>query len=342
MANNLALMLELRREVVESEIFVPVEGGYERRPGRTEVRWDPLTGHSARLITASRFMGPTDFDLEAFAEQTRPTCPFCGEKAERITPRFPETVSREGRIRRGEALCFPNLATFAKWSSVAVYGADRHFLPLGRMTPRLVADVLAAQVAFLVGAGAADPSAVWASISANHMLPSGSSLFHPHVQGALDPYPTTMQRLLADAPSGCFEEYLETEKRLGERFLGSTGRVAWLASFAPVGFHELRALVPGLVSPEQLTADLIEELGLGLGRALNFYAELGMESFNLGIYGAPVGTPGYMLNLRLVSRSNLQPLYRSDATYYERVHWTGLIDGTPEELAQRAGDRFRA
>src|SRR5207253_3339385 len=119
------------------------------------------------------------------------------------------------------------------------------------------------------------------SLSANHMLPSGSSLFHPHIQGSVDPYPTTFQRLLSEVPAGRFEEYLATEKALGERYLGSTGEIEWLASFAPVGFHELRALVRGVRSPEQHTPDLVEELAGGLARALNRDAEPGRQGLNL-------------------------------------------------------------
>jgi galactose-1-phosphate uridylyltransferase len=333
--------MELTREVISSEILVPGENGYREQLGQVEVRLDPLTGHSARLISSNKLMGPVDFDLEAFGDQSRSWCPFCGEKASTVTPVFPTRLHPDGRIGRGQALCFPNLATYAKWSSVSIYGPDLHYLPLDRMTPRVVADTLGAQVEFLAAAVRHDPAAPWVTLSANHMLPSGSSLFHPHMQGAVDPYPTTFQRLLADVPGERFAEYLATEKALGERYLGSTGAVEWLASFAPVGFHELRALLPGIRSPEQLSPDLVGELGAGLARALNLYAELGMQSFNLAVYGAPADVAGYVLNLRLVSRSNLQPQYRSDVTYFERVHWTALVDTTPEELAQAAGDRFR-
>jgi UDPglucose--hexose-1-phosphate uridylyltransferase len=334
--------VELTREVVSSRILVPTENGHQERQGRVEVRLDPLTGHSVRLLGEGRLLAPSDFDLEAFGDQSRSWCPFCGERATTLTPRFPAELEAEGRFQRGRALCFPNLATYAKWSSVSIYGPDLHYLPLERMTPRLVADNLAAQVDFLTAAVRHDEAAPWVSLSANHMLPSGSSLFHPHVQGAVDPFPTTFQRLLAAVPEGRFAEYLATEKARGERYLGSTGSVEWLASFAPVGFHELRALLPGLRSPDQLTPALVEELGVGLARALNLYAELGMQSFNLAVYGAPAEVPGYVLNLRLVSRSNLQPQYRSDATYFERVHWTALVDTSPEELAAAAGDRFRS
>lgn len=333
--------LEFRRERVETEIWVPTEDGYEPRRLGYEARWDPLTGQVAKLIPTSRMTPASEFDLEAFGKETEGWCPFCGEKAEKLTPRFPETLYPDGRIRRGEALCFPNLAPYARHASVAIYGSARHYLPLERMTPRLVTDALAVQVEFAKAATGFDPAAPWVALSANHMLPSGSSLFHPHLQGSVDPYPTTFQRLLSEVPGERFGEYLKTERRLGERYLGSTGCVEWLTAFAPVGFHELRAFLPDFRSPEQLPADVVEELGAGLAVAFNLYAELGMQSFNLALYGAPPTHGGYVLNLRLVSRSNLQPLYRSDATYFERVHWTALLDQTPEELAQRAADRFR-
>ncbi|MDQ6772770.1 MAG: hypothetical protein M3024_07255, partial [Candidatus Dormibacteraeota bacterium] len=171
---------------------------------------------------------------------------------------------------------------------------------------------------------------------------SGSSLYHPHMQGAADAHPTTFARLLAAVPGDHYKDFLETERRAGERHLGSTGNVEWLAAFAPLGFHELRAFVPAARSLERLTDDLVEELGTGLARALNLYAELGAQSFNLGLYGAPEGAGDSPLNLRLVSRANLEPQYRSDATYFERVHWTALIDQRPEDLAAAAGARFRA
>jgi galactose-1-phosphate uridylyltransferase len=209
------------------------------------------------------------------------------------------------------------------------------------MTARLMADNLGTQVEFARAVMRSDPAARWASINANQLLPSGGSLFHPHLQGSVDPVPTTLQRLLAGTPPGRFDEYLMAERRSGERYLGSTGRIEWLASFAPVAPAELRAFVGGTASQVELDDDLVAELGQGIATALNLYAELGLESFNMAIYGAPPGTDGYPLNLRLAARSNLQNLYRSDAMYLERLHWEGAIDIWPEELAESAGDRFR-
>ena len=139
---------------------------------------------------------------------------------------------------------------------------------------------------------AAEPAARWASVNANHMLPSGSSLFHPHLQGIVDSQPTTFQRLLAEVPAERFTAYLDAERRSGERYLADTGRVQWLVSFAPVAPAELRAFVPGICSPAELGDDLVAELAFGLERALGGYAGQGLESFNCAIYGAPPGTDG--------------------------------------------------
>jgi UDPglucose--hexose-1-phosphate uridylyltransferase len=333
--------VELRRRRLSADLLDP-RAGFERVSAELEVRWDPLTGHSARLVRGPAPLLPaTDLDLEEVGRRFAESCPFCAERIERLTPKLPPDVWPNGRIRRGRAVLFPNLLAYSAHSSVSVYAPELHYLPLERMTPRLVADNLATQVTFANAVMASDPEARWVSINANHMLPSGSSVFHPHLQGSVDPMPSTFQRLLADTPAHRFREYMDAERRVGERYLGDTGRVEWLASFAPLAPGEIRAFVSGLASPAELDDDLAEELGHGIAAALNLYGELGFESFNMATYGAPPDTEGYPLNLRLALRSNLQHLYRSDSTYLERLHWEAANDISPEELAERAGDRFR-
>ena len=331
--------MELRRQLVSAEILRP-DLGFAPARSSVEIRWDPLTGHTSRLLAGSGLVAPAEFDLQGLAERTRETCPFCPERLERVTPMLPPAICPEGRIRRGEAVLFPNLLAYSQYSSVSIYSPGRHLLRLDEMTAELVADNLATQVAFAQAVMRHDGDARWASVNANHMLPSGSSVFHPHMQGAVNPVATTAQRLLAEAPRERFGAYLRAEKRDGRRYLGSTGHVDWLASFAPLGPAELRAFVFGVASPAELDDALVAELGHGIALGLGLYAELGFGSFNMAIYGAPPGTPGYPLNLRLICRSSLEPLYRSDATWMERLHWEAAIDVWPEELAERAGARF--
>src|SRR5512133_1618292 len=91
-------------------------------------------------------------------------------------------------------------------------------------------------------------------------------------------------------------------------------------------------------STEVRNTALVMELGWGVATALGLYAELGFWSFNLALYGLPAGHP---LLLRMVCRQNPWPMYRSDVTFLELLHWEAAVDVLPEELAERAGDRFR-
>jgi UDPglucose--hexose-1-phosphate uridylyltransferase len=332
--------VEFKRSRTLAKILDPRSG---HRPVSLplEVRWDPLTGHSSRLLPGAGLLPAPTFDLRRLAETTRKGCPFCSNRIGRATPKFPPEISPEGRFRRGEAVLFPNLLPYAQYSSVAVYSADLHFIPPGETSPRLVADNLAAQVEFDQAVMRADPDARWASINANYLPPSGSSVFHPHTQGAVNPLPTTLQRLLAEVPGERFRDYLDAERRENVRYLGSTGGVEWLASFAPIAPAEIRAFVLGIASPAELSDDLTQELAFGISTALGLYAELGFNSYNLAVYGAPPGTAGYPLNIRIVRRANVEELYRSDVTWLERLHWEAAVDIMPEELAERAGARFR-
>jgi UDPglucose--hexose-1-phosphate uridylyltransferase len=332
-------MTDFRRELLTARMLE--SGGGAEITTRIEVRFDPLTGHSSRILPERGLMPVSDFDLEAFARESQPRCPFCPGRIDRLTPKLPATIHADGRIVCGEAVLFPNLHAYSSHSSVSVYSPALHYLPLGEITERLLADNLATQVAFAKAVMAAEPQSRWASVNANHMLPSGSSLFHPHLQGVVDSQPTTFQRLLADVPAQRFDAYLDAERRSGERYLGDTGRIAWLVSFAPIAPAELRAFAAGISSPAELSDDLIGELAHGLSLAFGAYAEMGFESFNVAIYGAPPGTEGYPLNLRLACRSNLKPFYRSDSTFLERLHWEGAVDLAPETVAERIGDRFR-
>jgi galactose-1-phosphate uridylyltransferase len=332
--------MELQRQSLTAEMLAPGTG--ERIRTRVEVRLDPLTGHSSRILPERGLMPANEFDLAAFASQNQPRCPFCPERINSTTPRLPPELDGDGRLIYGEAVLFPNLHAYSSHSCVSVYSPRLHYLPLAEMTDRLVGDNLWTQVEYGRAVMAADPGSRWASVNANHMLPSGSSLFHPHLQGIVDPQPTTMQRMLAEVPAGLFESYLQTERRIGERYLLDSGQVQWLVSFAPIAPAELRAFVPAVSSPVEADEDLVAELAHGLAVALNAYAEMGFESFNLAVYGAPPESDGYPLNLRLACRSNLKPFYRSDSTLLERLHWEGAIDLPPETVAERIRDRFRA
>jgi UDPglucose--hexose-1-phosphate uridylyltransferase len=324
--------MELRRERYQTELLDPRQG-FEPARSTVEVRWDPLTGQSCRLLPPASLPPPAVQDLQALADQSRPGCPFCGDRIERETPRFPREVSEEGRIRVGEAVLFPNLVPYAKWSAVSVYSPERHLLPLEELTPSLLRDNLEAQARFARTVISHDPSSAWVTVSANQLPPSGSSIFHPHLQGSANPVPTTMQKLFAELPAARVHEYVEQERIEGERFIASTGEVSWLASFAPVGLGEIRAVVDAPTPIAELDGMVLGELASGLSTVLRAYAELGFQSFNLALYGTQV-------TLRIVARAYFGPLLRSDVMWSERLHAEAATDLWPEAFAEHCRGLF--
>jgi galactose-1-phosphate uridylyltransferase len=121
----------------------------------------------------------------------------------------------------------------------------------------------------------------------------------------------------------------------GPRAVGTIGRVEWLTPFAPSGFHEVWGIVDGAADITELTEQDANSLGAGLSRVLAAYHRWNLTSFNFALIG---GGPRpheqrYQVVLKVLSRSNAEPMYRSDATYFERLYGEALIDLSPEEIA---------
>jgi hypothetical protein len=107
-----------------------------------DVRVDPLTRHTSRILPERGLMPRNDFDLAAFARENQPRCPFCPERIDALTPKLTPAIHPSGRIVDGEAVLFPNLHAYSSHSCKSVYSPRLHYLPLEDMTERLVADNL--------------------------------------------------------------------------------------------------------------------------------------------------------------------------------------------------------
>jgi UDPglucose--hexose-1-phosphate uridylyltransferase len=316
---------------------------------RVRLRWrrDPLTGASARILTGVKLQPPTRPDLTELTAKPA-FCPFDSEHLETATFPFPPELTAEGRIRVGQAVVVPNILAYATHSAVGIYDPGRHFLDLDELTPSLVGDALAAMVRHAQAVRRLDPAAVWSSINANYLPPSGASLVHPHLQSAHDAHGLTGQRVLVERSGawkdrhGSYWAALTEQEAGGPRWVGHIGRVAWLTPFAPSGFHEVWGVVSGAADVTDLTEEDSAALGQGLSQVLAGYRDWNLASFNFGVIG---GGPqarehGHQVVLKVISRSNPEPTYRSDATYFERLYGEALIDMSPEEVADGVRTKF--
>ena len=316
---------------------------------RVRLRWrrDPLTGASARILTGVKLQPPTRPDLTELVAKPA-FCPFDSEHLETATVPFPAELTDEGRIRLGKAVVVPNIMAYATHSAVGIYDPGRHFLDLEDLTPSIVGDALTVMVRHAHMVRRLDPTAVWSSVNANYLPPSGASLVHPHLQSTHDACGLTGQRLAAEKASVWHERHgpywaaLVEAEAGGPRWVGPIGRVAWLTPFAPTGFHEVWGVVNGAADVTELTEEDTQALGQGLSQVLAAYRAWNLTSFNFALIGGgPQARPhGHQVVLKVVSRSNPEPFYRSDATYFERLYGEALIDLSPEEVAEAVRATF--
>jgi UDPglucose--hexose-1-phosphate uridylyltransferase len=338
--------IEFEERDLEARVPDPAAGGTWTR-ARLRWRRDPLTGASARILTGVKLQPPSRPDL---AELTvKPAfCPFDAEHLETATFPFPADLTTDGRIRVGQAVVVPNILAYATHSAVGIYDTERHFLDLDELTPALVGDALAAMVRHAQAVRRLDPTAVWSSINSNYLPPSGASLIHPHLQSAHDDCGVTGQRFMVERAGAWKRRYgsywapLVEQEAGGPRWVGHIGRVAWLAPFAPTGFHEMWGVVAGAADVTELTEDDSRALGQGLAQVLAAFRAWNLTSFNFGLIG---GGPqarehGHQVVLKIISRSNPEPWYRSDATYFERLYGEAMIDLSPEEVADGVRTKF--
>ncbi len=314
-----------------------------------EVRFDPLLGTTSR-IAQGVVLSKADEGALAPLQAPNPGCPFCPDRIRRVTPKVLAPIDHGGRLERGESVLFPNLVPYSQYAAVAVF-SERHWLALTGFTPQLLVDNLAVAVEYVRKVHAFDPRAENCAYNVNYLYPSGGSLPHPHAQVYLDPHPTTLMRLQRDASLAYWtaqgrtywDDLAETEKARGLRFVARIGRTAWITAFAPIGFNEVQAVVPGCETLLDLTEDDLNSLSTGISRVLQWYELAGYNSFNLALYSGPLANSrGWRVHLSMITRTAMLPYYRSDAMHMERLHWEAAVDRSPERVAEDLRAHFAA
>jgi UDPglucose--hexose-1-phosphate uridylyltransferase len=305
-----------------------------------EIRFDPLLGTSSRIAEGVIL---TKADESALAPLQAPNsaCPFCPDRISSVTPKVLQRIHINGRLERGESVLFPNLVPYSKYAAVAVF-SSQHWLPLNEFTPQRLFQNLSVTVEYVQRVHRFDPGAQHCAYNINYLYPSGGSLPHPHAQVYLDPYPTSLVRLQAEANSAYWtahgrsywEDLATVEEARGERFVARIGSTTWITAFAPIGFNEVQSFVSGRETLLDLTEDDLNALSNGISRVLRWYESIGYNSFNLALYSGQLSnSSGWRVHLSMITRTAMLPYYRSDAMHLERLHWEAAVDRLPEEIA---------
>ncbi|MEM0083475.1 MAG: hypothetical protein QXQ03_00460 [Candidatus Nezhaarchaeales archaeon] len=286
--------LLFRREVRRAYLLNPMRN-FELEEQVLERRFDPLTGLST-FIARGRFQYVEKYFktdrhlLEELAELTKPTCPFCPERVDSLTSKFPKNVVPEGRIKVGSCIAFPSLHAHADFNAVIVLGS-KHLAYPKELGANTLAEGFQAGLEALKVAYKANPELSYGTIIMNYLPPAGSSIIHPHMQALASNTPFNYQRLLL---SRSYEYYVQTsrsywadlinyEKKAGERLIAEGEHLVWLAPFAPLRFLEVWGLFKEPLAPSDIEPDHIRELAYELSRILEFYEDRGIICINLAL-----------------------------------------------------------
>jgi len=313
-----------------------------------EIRLDPLTGRSSR-ICHFRDLAWTKPDLDALVAGTDARCPFCPQIIAKITPNFPPDVLSEGRLADGDLLLFPNIAPYDSLSVVVSLG-EKHFVPMTGFEPERIARAFSLVRRFFDRLEEIrHPESVYHLINWNYMPPAGSSIVHPHLQIFASATATTLLREKLEAArayqaaqgKNFWDDLVQTEQG-GPRFIGEIGRTRWLSVYAPQGLMgDVTAVVDGARSLFDLTDADHLDLGRGIQRVLAAYDQMGVYSFNMGMFAGARGDDHARLHIVLSPRLIINPaIGTSDINSLQHMQGDAFCLAYPEEIAKKIREVF--
>ena len=342
--------VRFRSEVLQSRNLQRDSSGELAENTRTlELRFDPLSGETCRVLESALKMVRRP-DLSAIVQESLEIgCPFCPPAIEEITPRFTPELVPEGAIRKGEALVFPNARPYDVYSAVVVISRE-HFISLTDFTLEILLDALMAAHAYLERVQKVDPKARYHFIAWNYLPASGGSIVHPHLQCNIGYFPTFHQKQTLEASQSYYEEngtnfwndLVEQERKLRQRYIGTIGNTCWLTSFAPRGrLMDVVGIFPGKASIIELSEEDLRDFANGLLNVFRYMDELNLPSFNLSTYSG-TDENQFWAHVRIMPRSLLlySPIETSDQFYYQVLHDEGICLLPPEIACENLKRHF--
>ncbi len=320
-----------------------------------EIRKDPLSGvqsvFNPRLEDkAAMFYGDSDNSLiEKMARESEPRCFLCEDRWQAMTPVYPADLVPQGRIQVGQAVLFPNIFPVGQIHAVIRVG-KKHYVPLAEFDPAPVTEAFQAAFKF-AECLSRDKSVEYLSINANYLGPAGASIAHPHFQMMGGDLPFSYLESVLNcgetyykSNQSCYwSDLVKMEKTTGERYIGASGPVEWLAAFSPQGANEIVGVLPERAHFREMDDADIKGLAAGLVKVLHGYADMGISTFNFSVYSGPLGrrNESFRCFMRIISRQNVYENYRTDDYFLQKLLRNELIIIPPEVLARNLQPHFK-
>ncbi len=305
-----------------------------------EVRFDPLSGDSSRVLNID--FSPPEMDVLSEVSGTEKNCPFCPERVEVSTPKFTEDIAPEGRLQLGGLYCFPNIVSYSSYSSVVTV-TPYHFKMHHEIEKENLVSAFKLALTYLERVKSVDSRVKFSSINWNFLYPAGSSIAHPHLQTMADPFPSCkMKKVLDRAFSfyvekgrSIFDEYVESEISIGERFILEKDDIFLLISFSPLGaIPDYTFVWRGCDSVDKVK-ERLESFVFMLLKLFRYFSTANIYSFNLALYLSFESLPFYTTFSRVTPRIFPRPVRNSDVNFVKLMQDEGWVLVSPESVREK-------
>jgi UDPglucose--hexose-1-phosphate uridylyltransferase len=314
--------------------------GFKEKLIHFEFRFDPLTRRRARIMNL-KFRVPAPPDLEKMVTRSLEyPCPFCEANLEKMTPKFAPGLIPEGRIRVGEAVVLPNFMPYGQNNGMVIFSKE-HFIGLPDFSEEILVNGFLAAQDFFKRIYKKNAKNKYISINWNYMPPSGASQIHPHLHLMADRDPSDYhglvlqrgKRFLKKFKVNYWADLIEEEKRLDERFLGETGDVSWLLSFAPKGMmFDTMGIFRESLCFLDITPSGFRDFACGLIKIFHYLHKSNLFSFNLTIFSGLKEKDYFWNYCHLIPRFVIPPMNTSDLNYIALLHDESISVINPEDV----------
>lgn len=330
------------KKIIQKNVYLNPFSQFALKEGRVEIRWDPLTQITSRIVhfPARRFE-KFNFD-EMIKTSLNVPCPFCPENVNDMTSKFDKDVFGFERFTAGDVTVIPNILTFDKYCLVAIISKE-HFIDMdGLIEGDYFYNGLRALLHVLRIIRETDKEVRYFSINCNYMPMSGSSILHPHIQAIAGEYPTNYHGMMIQkSEKYCdqtkqiyWNELIQEEINLNERFIKELGKAHWYVPFAPRGNGDIGCIFEKS-SLFELTDTVIRDFCMGLTKVLTYFKQENVSGFNLSVFSGIEGEDYFRANARIVARRFLPPVNAADSNYFDKLHMESACLYLPEDVSNK-------
>ncbi len=330
------------KKIIQKNVYLNPFSQFALREGMVEIRWDPLTHITSRIVHfPARKLEKYSVD-EAIKTSLHVRCPFCPENVNDMTSKFDKDVFGFERFTEGDVTVIPNILTFDKYCLVAIISKE-HFVDMdGLIEGDYFCNGLSSLLHVMRIIREKDKDVKYFSINCNYMPMSGSSILHPHIQAIAGEYPTNYHGMMiqksdkyrSQTKQVYWKELIQEEINLKERFIKELGKVYWYVPFAPRGNGDIGCIFEKSSLFELADAD-IKDFCAGLAKVLRYFKQENVSGFNLSVFSGIEGEDHFRANARIVARRFLPPVNAADSNYFDKLHMESACLYLPEDVSNK-------